>query len=489
MSYYTNYGNLGTAIENSKEMLDTISPALKASRTAVSALDSKARVAAEGKGHASPNPFGRMYESGFGYIFGKPLAYHPRTDPNQRIYQTTMLRNNTIMNIVPGIPYQDSEMMAGAREITQKYYDKIDELRIKKSAAPEGKARLNLDKQIQKLSDEAQSKLLAKGYDLRYAGFKQDVAGFMAGLQLVINRVGTAVFGLGRGDTISKFITDSVGMSIKEDAKTRGFKVWVEKGSSISESIDNSYTQSILETTQKSASNAMKHLRFIGQGAGLSTANLSASDIISENEHMQATGQTANIMSRTLAGANFDFPQIFDESKFNRSYEISFRFMSPYGDDRSVLNNVLIPFLFLLTCSIPKQEGINGHTSPFILQVDAPGFFSCPMGIVTSFSFKKGGDEMMFNNRGLPLIIEGSMTISDLYSNMSLPLSYSQFSTNFGTSSFLNTIGGLSLYASVDPSLKTKATNWVKDGITSVLHPFNIINEEVFALQRYFGIN
>jgi hypothetical protein len=110
------------------------------------------------------------------------------------------------------------------------------------------------------------------------------------------------------------------------------------------------------------------------------------------------------------------------------------------------------------------------------------------MGVITSFSFRKGGDEMLFNNRGLPLIIEGSMSITDLYSSLSLPLSYSQFTTNFGTTAFMNTLGGLSLYATMDRSVAQRFTNRVKDGITSAIAPYNIISEETLKLQRFFGM-
>lgn len=437
-----------------------------------------------GKLSASGNPYTLMYKDNYGYIFGKPLAYHNRTDPNQRVFQKTILRNNTIMNIVPGIPWQDDAMLATAKDIIDKYYQELEKFRLEPENLVPSKERT---KRLVRMSTDAQDKLVKAGCDLRYATFKQDIAGFMEAYQMVINRVGTAVFGMSNG--LTRFATDLAGVNVKEDAKARGFKVWVEKGTSISESIDNSYTRSVLEDAVKNASGIVKQARFLGQGLGLANAEKSTSQVVSDsNEQAESVGNIANIASRTLSGATFDFPQIFDESKFNRSYEISFKFTSPYGDDRSVMSYVLLPFLFLLTCALPKQEGPSGHTSPFLLQVDAPGFFSCPMGAITSFSFRKGGDEMLFNNRGLPLVIEGSMSITDLYSNLSLPLSYAQFATNFGTSAFLNTLGGLSLYATMDSSLSNKFTNWVKDGITSVVAPYNIVNEEQLKLQRFFGI-
>jgi hypothetical protein len=433
-----------------------------------------------GKGISSTgNPYALMYKANYGYIFGKPLAYTARTDPNQRVFQKTILRNNTILNIIPGVPYQDSAMLANAEAIILAYNK---ELEIKMQQPPSA-AR---DKAVMALMDDAQSKLVKGQCDLRYAAFKQDIASFMEAYQMVLNRVGTAVFGLSGG--LSRFVTDLAGINLSEDASSRGFKVWVEKGTSISESIDNSYTASVLESAQKSISGIVKQAKFLGMGVGVTGSDVSNStQIQSDAGEMAKTGTVTNIASRTLSGAVYDFPQVFDSSKFNRSYEISFKFVSPYGDDRSVANYVLFPFLFLLTCATPRQEGTSGHISPFLLQVDAPGFFSCPMGAITSFSFRKGGDEMLFNSRGLPLVIEGSFTVTDLYSNLSLPLSYNQFATNLGTSSFLNTLGGLNLYSSQDVSVANRASNRLQDALVDVIQPFNIVSEETLKLQRFFG--
>lgn len=431
-------------------------------------------------GAAGGNPYSLMYQERYGYIFGKPMSYHPRTDPNQRVFQKTILRNNTIMNIIPGVPWQDDAMMTTAREIIDGHYKWLQDFMANN---PPSKDRT---KRIMQASTDTQDKLVKAGVDLRYAVFKQDIAGFMEAFQMTLNRVGTAIFGTDGG--LSRFITDMAGVNIKEDTDARGFKVWVEKGTSISESIDNSYTRSVLEDVVKNVSGVVKQAKFLGQGVGLTTTENATGASSELSEEAQTVGTAANIASRTLSGAMFSFPQVFDDSKFNRSYEISFRFVSPYGYDRSVYYHVLLPFLFLLNCALPRQDGPSGHTSPFILQVDAPGYFSCPMGVVTSFSFRKGGDEALFNTRGLPLVIEGSMSITDLYSNLSLPLTYSQFATNLGTSAFLNTLGGLSLYASLDSSLINRFTNRVKDGLTSIISPFNIVSEETLKLQRFFGI-
>ena len=432
-----------------------------------------------GKGNPKSNPYTLMYKENFGYIFGKPLAYIPRTDPNQRVFQKTMLRNNTIVNIIPGVPFQDEGMLDKAKVILDKYNEDYDKIKSKG-----GNNGIELDKRTQDVRKE----LAVAKVDLRYAIFKQDIAGFMRAYQMLLNRTGTAIFS--NAKTKKGFIEEVLGNQITESIATRGFKVWVEKGTSISESVDNAFIDSALADTQKGMTNVVKQLKFIGKGLGFgvgAATETEAVEVNSGNEDLRNIGQLGSIASKTAGGAVFDFPQIYDDSKFVRSYEISFRFTSPYGDDRSVANHVIFPFLFLLTCALPRQDGPSGRQSPFIMQVDAPGFFSCPMGVVSAFSFRKGGDEMLFNDRGLPLVIEGSMTIMDLYSNLSLPLNNGQFATNFGTSAFLANLGGLSLYSALDMTLEDSAINSLKGILAGPMYLLSKTNEETFKIMRFLG--
>ena len=50
------------------------------------------------------NPYSHYYSEKFGYVFGRPFGFLEDTDPLGRNFQTNMLRNNTIINITPGVP-------------------------------------------------------------------------------------------------------------------------------------------------------------------------------------------------------------------------------------------------------------------------------------------------------------------------------------------------------------------------------------------------
>lgn len=431
-------------------------------------------------GTGTDNPYKLFYKNSYGHVFGKPLVYLPRTDPNQRIYQKTFLRNNTIINIIPGIPYQDEAMLEKAKEILTKYNEEYERIKVNGGS--------KVGQELDKLTEGVRIKLGDAKVDLRYAIFKSDTAGFMRAYQLLISRTGTAIFGASLGG-IGGFLREASAASITESYNTGGFKVWVEKGTSISETVSNTFTKSVLENTQKQMSDVVKQLKFLGKGLGMGTTlNDENVDVVSGHDDIQSMGQAGNIASKTAGGAVFDFPQIFDSTEFTRSYEISFRFTSPYGDDRSVANHVIFPFLFLLTCALPRQDGPSGHQSPFLVQVDAPGFFSCPMGVVTALSFRKGGDDMLFNDRGLPLVIEGSMTVADLYSNMSLPLNNGQFATNFGTSAFLANLGGLTLYSAIDMTLSDTKENFLKGMIAAPRYAWEVTKAETYNILRFLGV-
>lgn len=433
-------------------------------------------------GAAQPNPYAHFYKPNYGYVFGKPFAFIPRTDPNQRVFQSTMLRNNTILNIIPGKAFADEAMLNTAKKHLEEYDKEVK--RIESSGGDDSKKNEEMDKALQKVLGKLQSDKV----DLRFATFKQDSAAFIKAFMGVLSYTATAIFASAVDSGNYRVIFDVKNLSELESRATRGFKVWVEKGTSVSESIDNSFTQSFLDSIQKEMSNMVKQLKFLGMGTGMaSTVQGETTTVESSNATAESVGTLAGIASRTAGAATFDFPQIFDESKFNRSYEVSFRFVSPYGDDKSVYDNVITPLIFLLTCALPRQDGPSGHKSPFLVQVDAPGFFSCPMGVVSTFSFRKGGDEMLFNDRGLPLVVEGTMSIMDLYSNLSLPLNHSQFATNFGTAAFFSNMGGMTLYSVHDPNLKDSVINSLKSLIRQPEYMYNRAQQSYFALLRFLG--
>jgi hypothetical protein len=69
---------------------------------------------------------------------------------------------------------------------------------------------------------------------------------------------------------------------------------------------------------------------------------------------------------------------------------------------------------------IPKQTTANTYGSPFLVKAYHPGVFSCNLGMVTSLTIDKGSTENSWTVDGYPNQIRVTMTIQDLYSDLSM---------------------------------------------------------------------
>ena len=97
--------------------MEIINTAMNALNTATSYVSGVSN-SNTGKSFAvGDNPYSNLYNDSAGFIFGKPLAFNPKADPNQRVFQRTLLRNDTIVNFVPGVPYTNQSMVDQANTI------------------------------------------------------------------------------------------------------------------------------------------------------------------------------------------------------------------------------------------------------------------------------------------------------------------------------------------------------------------------------------
>jgi len=144
-----------------------------------------------------------------------------------------------------------------------------------------------------------------------------------------------------------------------------------------------------------------------------------------------------------------NLPDVWTNSSFNRSYSMQFKFESPYGDDLSVFENVVVPFALLLIMATPRQIGKVSYTSPFMVRVHSKGWFSIPMGIIESMSITRSRVKNSVTASGHSRSIEVSLTIKDLSPMMMLGLNMGSFSkpynANVGFQQYLSTIGALSI--------------------------------------------
>lgn len=213
---------------------------------------------------------------------------------------------------------------------------------------------------------------------------------------------------------------------------------YLDSETSISESITNSTTDSMISSGVNSVSDYARELRFLlGKDAGVDA-------IQSDSEVMQNLQNVQDMIGRLLGGNNFLsaltghlttvaaggkllFPEIWSDSSFSRNYSCNFKFISPDPSPLSVYLNILVPLFHLMALvgarAVPDNP--NGYTNPFLVRAIYKGFFNVDTGIITDMSITKGA-ECQWTPEGVPTSMDVSITIKDLYNNIALSATKSE---------------------------------------------------------------
>lgn len=121
-----------------------------------------------------------------------------------------------------------------------------------------------------------------------------------------------------------------------------------------------------------------------------------------------------------ISGSNLLFPEIWTGSNFSRSFNIDITLRTPYGNRESIFTDILVPMAHWICLAAPRQTSINSYGAPFLIKFHIPGFCSVDLGIVDSLTITKGGDGSAWSVDGLPLEVQLSIAIKDLYSSLSI---------------------------------------------------------------------
>lgn len=229
---------------------------------------------------------------------------------------------------------------------------------------------------------------------------------------------------------------------------------YVEPNTSFSESESNNTTTSKLEGMFQTAEGIIKELSFLTNTAavksvdGMKDSFAKGMDEISQkmlkNSKENFFSRLLGMSSTVLTGSNIIFPELWGDSAYNKSYNVSISLKTPYGDKESIYLNLLVPLMHILALSLPRQSTANSYSSPFLVKVFSKGWFSCELGIIDSISIDKGG-EQGWNGDGLPLEIKVQLGVKDLYTNLMITSSSKPelFFQNQGLIDFLAVTCGL----------------------------------------------
>lgn len=155
----------------------------------------------------------------------------------------------------------------------------------------------------------------------------------------------------------------------------------------------------------------------VGDGSDANAATNGITEGAFVKNEGNATGLLHSILgniSTLLAGGKMYFPEIWSDSQFQRSYNVTVKLDSPDCDPFSIYMNILVPLIHLLAFVLPRSAGSNTYISPFLVRCFYKSMFHIDMGIITSCNVVKG-DQGAWTQDGLPTQVTVQFSIKDLY--------------------------------------------------------------------------
>ena len=289
-------------------------------------------------------------------------------------------------------------------------------------------------------SDNIQSTLKKSG---RYFTFQFDYAEYYKYVNGMV-RSGAAYLNLQNvkvtiGEKTSKLgsldWSTAVNDSFKLATSSKETIVFYADGATTSnESFSNTTTESQLASKINSFSDVGRELGFLlGTSVGKKPSWMDENDLentlneINEISNKYLKGNklltdVAKNFATVATGGKLLFPEIWSDSEFSKSYDVSLKLRSPDGDILSWFLNIYVPLCHLVCLVAPRQvknNGGNGYMSPFLVKAYMKGFLSVDCGIITSMSIAKG-KEGSWNTYGLPTEVDVDFQIKDLYQMLTI---------------------------------------------------------------------
>lgn len=433
-------------------------------------------------------------------IFGAPFRFNTHTDPYRYNYTKTFISDGPIMTIIPGKPKFRKSIEQIRALLLTKDEGKVSSKNTGGSTIGSYNDNLITNKITMDLdSDEKVANWLLlsqknndanfKGFnnsniDLRYYHFEADYKSFQTYLDLMLytlaakmniaDLTNTSIFS---NITSSNFLNEYFSGLVYSGNSynhvlaqfmdvTRGLRFYANKSLGSSQSLNNSYGESMLASQAKSMSSMAREALFLlgqdlpvnvqtaggaqkeAQSNFMSSVSKAVSGVFSVGNSI-TNGALSDIemgIQATITGANLIYPLIWQDSKFSKSYSASFTFTSPYGTPEAIFQYVYLPFCILLALACPRQVGgSTAYAAPMILKIDAPGHFTSDLAAISDMSWTIGGNDQYFSKDGLPLSITCNVSFIDLYPCLMLSENWGLMRQNTGMFSMLDNMSGLAM--------------------------------------------
>lgn len=90
-----------------------------------------------------------------------------------------------------------------------------------------------------------------------------------------------------------------------------------------------------------------------------------------------------------------------------------------------------------------RQDQAFSYVEPFLVRVNAPGWFNVNCGVITSMTINKGGSDGLWTADNLPRLMEVTVEIQDLYPMMKQLSKGRMTKYNKGLCSYLENLSGV----------------------------------------------
>lgn len=260
---------------------------------------------------------------------------------------------------------------------------------------------------------------------------------------------------------------------------------FIDPDISFSESMSNATTESKIKGMLDSGADMLKELSFIVDSAGGNSDEIkefTADATDSLKEFTKGSGTISGIIDRVISlsgnimsGENIVMPDIYQNSTYDKSYTFTVHLKTPYGSKFGYFMDICVPLMHLLALGLPRQGSANSYSSPFLIKAYCEGIFTCNMGMVESVQVSKGVNNA-YSVDGLPTEVDVSVTIKDLYSDLSMSPQSAPllFINNSSLIEYLATTCGLSL---ITPNIEVRL-NMI---INAVTNAFLDIDDTIMA--------
>lgn len=420
-------------------------------------------------------------------ILGTPYTFNSVSDPNNRVFVDSLVKDCKIVSFTPGLPkYYGSQYLQDDKNSI-----------YKQTSEPNDMLTYLLRNGMDKTFSEK---------DKRYYTFEAKYEEYFSYLEAMLNpiwiKMGLASSADGKTFNIFSFFNIRQG---DQDGgiEPSNYKTLMEKyngsigfytnaSGAFSESVSNSPTGfgSELSSRVNSQSDEYQKLNYMtGMGNGGSMRNVgrkvaigtqlaaNVSQYISDNftttkaaMGMSSGGLKTVIKAAAVAGAaaldvtkissaddfgsfiqsfgasngmRVVYPELWSDSTYTKSINLNFSFISPYGDPLSVFRYVYVPFCALLCLGLPRQASANGYISPFFVRADIPGMFTTDLSFITDITWTKGGSNNLWTKDGLPRAIDVTISLADLYPYLAMTKRFSFLSANPSYTVFLDNMAGM----------------------------------------------